>query len=68
MVKYILISTGDSSNRYGNCEICGKHCSEVFMQYPIEKKVIRGKEIFIRGKTIFGHKDCLIKARKEVAK
>lgn len=30
--RYRLTSTGYSSRRYGNCEICSEHCSEVFIQ------------------------------------
>jgi hypothetical protein len=25
-------STGHSSSRFGNCEVCGLHCSDVFIQ------------------------------------
>lgn len=37
--KYKLISTGESSSRYGPCEVCGKHVSEVYHQ--IEWKYFR---------------------------
>ena len=30
--RYTLKRTGKNSNYLGNCEICGKHCSEVFHQ------------------------------------
>jgi hypothetical protein len=30
--RYRLTSTGSNSQQYGSCEICGKPCSEVFMQ------------------------------------
>jgi hypothetical protein len=30
--RYRITNTGGNSKQYGNCEICGKPCSEVFMQ------------------------------------
>ena len=30
--RYRLTSTGYSSHRYGPCEVCGEHASEVFLQ------------------------------------
>ena len=32
MYRYRLLSTGASSHKYGPCEICGKHATEVFSQ------------------------------------
>ena len=32
MYRYDLNSTEESSNKYGNCYICGKHATEVFHQ------------------------------------
>lgn len=36
MYKYNLISTGESSQKYGNCDICKKHATEVF--HLVEEK------------------------------
>lgn len=30
--RYRMKSTGASSHKYGNCEVCGQHASEVFHQ------------------------------------
>ena len=46
-------STGKSSNHFGNCEVCGKYCTEVYHQYPKD-----GIYNFI---TKYGCKDCLKK-------
>ena len=32
LYRYRLNSTGHSSTRFGPCEVCGKHASEVFIQ------------------------------------
>lgn len=32
MYRYCLTSTKNSSHKYGPCEICHKHASEVFVQ------------------------------------
>ena len=66
---YTMISTKDSSAKYGPCEICKKHCSEVFHQ--IEEREIEAAEE--PGKTVlthagcwsyFGHENCLIGKRR----
>ena len=41
-------TTSYSSNRYGNCEVCNKYCSEIF---KLKKK----------NNLMFGHKECLEK-------
>jgi hypothetical protein len=66
--QYKLISTGDNSNKYGNCEVCNKFCSEVFHQ--IEQREFlspeTGKiELTHYGcRDLFGHKDCLISKQR----
>jgi len=32
LYRYELTSTGHSSHRYGTCEVCGEHVSEIFNQ------------------------------------
>jgi len=70
--KYRIRSLGFSSERYGNCEICGKHCSEVFYQAESKKY----KRDLPDGTTktgythhnchdFFGHKECLESQRKQ---
>lgn len=65
--RYNLRSTGHSSDRYGNCEVCNTRCSDVFIQveevqYEIpEEKGNPPKISWTRAdcKTLFGHKECL---------
>jgi hypothetical protein len=55
--RYTLTSTGASSAKYGNCEVCGKPVSEVFQQTE-EKRYENG---WTRQGChyLFGHKECL---------
>ena len=55
---YRLKTTGYSSERYGPCEVCGEHCSEVF--YQVESK--GGSRHKCRD--LFGHETCLVAARR----
>lgn len=32
LYRYRLSSTGESSRRFGPCDVCGEHVSEVFLQ------------------------------------
>ena len=63
--RYDLSSTEGSSQQYGNCDICGKHASEVFIQsekrhYKIERDGFY-REGWTKNKCndYFGHKECL---------
>ena len=56
--EYELLSTKDSSSKYGQCEICKQFASEVFHQ--IES--LNGS--FYKCFDYFGHKECLIKKRR----
>lgn len=64
---YKLTSTGYSSARYGACEVCGKHASEVFIQSE-KRRFIRHTgeagwtEHGCRGH-LFGHRECLEASR-----
>lgn len=70
MYKYRLVRTGYSSNKYGPCEVCGKHAPEVYHQ--IESKYFKfvHNEAVYEGWTsygchnLFGHKECLISQRR----
>lgn len=42
-------STNDNSHKYGNCEICGGYCSEVYKMSTKDHSLL------------FGHKACLEK-------
>lgn len=46
-------STGESSTKYGPCEVCGDHASEVWLRK-------------IKSNYVFGHEQCLNKTPKEV--
>jgi hypothetical protein len=64
--RYRIKSTGESSAKYGACEVCGKHVSEVF--YQVEEKFFR----FPAGsgwtqhdcRSYFGHRACLMDRRR----
>jgi len=63
MYKYSITSTNASSVKYGNCEICGKHATEVFHQ--VEGRSYQNPyegTIHVTGNgctNYFGHKECL---------
>lgn len=61
---YRIKSTGNSSARFGPCEVCGKHVSEVFIQ--TEGKIYQPKEMtyYQCNKSLFGHEVCLIQQRR----
>ena len=64
--KYKIYSTGESSNKYGVCEVCKKHCSEVFSITEERKYKFEHNQEIYEGYTFadcqnyFGHKDCLL--------
>ena len=66
--EYSIIKTGESSQKYGNCEICGKSASEIFFQ--IEKKKYfntdKNKNSYTHHECSnrIGHKDCLKSIRR----
>ena len=59
---YQLKSTGSSSSKYGVCEVCNEHVSEVFHQ--VEKKdffsIVTNKIEQQYIQDLFGHEKCLI--------
>jgi RNA polymerase-binding transcription factor DksA len=61
--RYVLKSTNDSSMKYGVCEVCGQHVSEVFHQ--IEERHYTIDSLNYEGWTqhdcnsYFGHEECL---------
>lgn len=60
---YRIRSTGYSSKRYGSCEICGEHASEVFIQSETETVTDSGGTFEAIGDTAFGHESCLMESR-----
>lgn len=66
MYRYKLYSTGYSSARYGACEICNEHVSEVFHQ--TEERLYTFGRILkwtqLDCQSLYGHKDCLISQQR----
>ena len=61
--RYRLSSMGDSSAKYGNCEVCKKHCGEVFLQSVDRRSAYRDGWAGIAQ--TFGHRECLIAIRMQ---
>jgi Pyruvate/2-oxoacid:ferredoxin oxidoreductase delta subunit len=63
---YRCVSTGGSSDLYGNCEVCGVRCSDVFIQR--EQKTYDHGRLTYHGcrAPAFGHEDCLMGIRRPV--
>lgn len=77
--RYRLASTGHSSAKFGPCEVCGQHASEVCIQTEEKafQPLVEGDPPEVWEKcpdgiawshngTLFGHEACLVAARKEV--
>jgi hypothetical protein len=71
--RYRISSTEASSDKYGKCEVCGKHASEVFLQteeqyYTIERNGETIHEGWTRHEcnSYFGHEACLLSKRKNL--
>lgn len=62
-VSYILRNTNRSSSELGNCEVCGKHASEV---YHLVQQRSYTEPDGTQGRTYhgcfskWGHKECLV--------
>ncbi len=69
MFTYKINSTGESSKKYGVCEVCKQHASEVFLQTEFKRYEFEHNHKKYEGwkitNILFGHKECLIKSRKE---
>jgi hypothetical protein len=67
--RYKTTSTGSNSHKYGVCEVCGKHASEVFMQSEQREffsKLTNKIELTYDdcNTHTFGHEECLLKRRR----
>lgn len=60
--RYRMESTGDSSAKYGPCEVCGKHCTEIFHQ--VEERRYGNEWTQAGCNNDFGHADCLKAKRR----
>ena len=60
--RYTVRNTGYNSNTLGDCEVCGKHVSEVFSQIEERQYInpVRGLSWTHAGcHSLFGHESCL---------
>lgn len=66
MKRYRLKSTDESSRKFGPCEVCGQHCTEVFYQVESELFDDDGvtRETYHNCRNLFGHRTCLEGARR----
>lgn len=65
---YHISSTNNNSSKYGNCQICGKPVSEVFIQSE-QKEYInlegeKGLTYYKCAPHFFGHEHCLKSVRR----
>lgn len=69
--RYIIKSTGASSSKYGSCEVCGNHATEVYHQLEEQHYTIEHNDKKTEGWTkyecndYFGHKECLESKRRD---
>ena len=66
-LRFRLRNTGDSSARLGPCEVCGLHCSEVYLQATLQAYEAPELEgglgwSYLPGPD-FGHRACLVASR-----
>jgi len=61
--RYNLKSTGESSSRYGVCEVCKNNCTEVFYQVE-EQEYQNNKWTRYDCHDLFGHEECLKSKQK----
>lgn len=68
--RYRMKNTGHSSTRFGDCQLCGKHVSEVHYQTE-QRRYDRGDGTTgytTRGcRAIYGHAECLRRYRHGTA-
>ena len=68
MYVYRQVNTGESSTRFGNCEICDQFVNNVIHQ--IEGRIYQNPETELDAVTyhechnIFGHQNCLNGAQR----
>lgn len=59
---YRMRNTGDSSSKFGPCEVCNRPVSEVFLQTEGRVYEDGGQDAITHHETTqyFGHRECLI--------
>ena len=60
--RYWIYSTGESSEKFGNCEVCGGHVSHIYHQAQFKWQ--HGKWDYSSRYNLFGHKACLESKRR----
>lgn len=63
--EYTLRSLGASSAKFGPCELCNEHVSEMHIQTEFENCSDDGGKFVVHRGSAFGHRKCLMHARKE---
>ena len=69
--RFTVRSLGASSVRYGACEICGEHVSDVHVQTVLRRHSVDGEDRFTYHNAPgiqFGHRTCLLRARCRIMK
>ncbi len=72
--RYRLTNTNHSSSKFGPCEVCQKHVSEVWFQveersyqpYPDDDPSTPWTRVGCT--TLFGHRRCLVAKRRKPAR
>ena len=68
--RYRIKSLGNSSAKFGNCEICNQHVSDTHYQVEERYYEFNSQDVSRQGWTsnkchnMFGHKECLEKRRR----
>lgn len=63
--RYRLRNWQESSAKYGPCEVCKGHVSEVHLQ--VEEARYVGGWTHYNCVSLWGHKECLLKSRRGVS-
>ena len=66
-IKWRLNNWQDSSAKYGKCEVCGEHVSEVFGQHALIEYELNRFTFHESPESLVGHKECLLKARENIS-
>jgi len=63
--RYRITRTGSSSAKYGDCEICGQYCPDVYLQTKEKKyRTPEGRDSWAFRSDAFGHEECLRSIRR----
>ena len=65
--RYRIYRIGASSERFGECDVCGQHVPDVWKLTETQRCTTEDGEVFWTYhdcRSLFGHKDCLMRARR----